>query len=428
LEAALNLMLLVRSILRFHVKWAKTNSTMPHKQHLAWGRSGQDMVSVQQGGSASASICNKRSKHPYRSRAVFGCPRACRDGAPNLSLAVVVTTTAAMLLLLLCVGSNPTSRWSVVGNRKMKANDQSNKVLAGGQSDSVVAGAAANPSNVRRDPASSSQTAVSTNLDRAPSLSSSSTEFVPPSCPYLSLADLTPEERYPTATSTRHIVDPPPALTTTGHPDTALVCCHTTAGPISVAVHKPWAPLGAQRFLDMVRSRYFSTPINALHDPHLVVPLMRCVDEFLCQFGLRGSASEQYASKVKDDPHWLPPGKAGRSNELGVKRFKRGYLAYAGSGPHSRGRQLFLSMGDQSGLGTSPWEVPFGELVGEHSYDTLARIYTGYGEDGPSQESLMTDQGLVEARRDFPQLDWITSCHVVEEDGSAEAGGVKIAQ
>jgi peptidyl-prolyl cis-trans isomerase A (cyclophilin A) len=403
------------------------NSTMPHKHHLERGRSGQDMVNVQQGGSASASICNKRSKHPYRSRAAFGCPRAGRDGTSNLFLAVVVTTTAAMLLLL-CVGSNPMSRWSVMGNRKMKANDQPNKVLAGGQSDSVVAGAAANPSNLRRDPASSSQTTVSTNLDSAPSLSSSRAEFVPPSCPYLSLADLTPEERYPTATSTRHIVDPPQTTSSTGHHDTALVCCHTTAGPLSVAVHKPWAPLGAQRFLDMVRSRYFSTPIDALHDQHLVVPLMRCVDEFLCQFGLRGSASEQYASKIKDDPHWLPPGKAGRSNELGVKRFQRGYLAYAGSGPHSRGRQLFVSMADQSGLGTSPWEVPFGELVGEHSYDTLARIYTGYGEDGPSQESLMTDQGLVDARRDFPQLDWITSCHVVEEDGSAEAGSVKIAQ
>jgi peptidyl-prolyl cis-trans isomerase A (cyclophilin A) len=385
------------------------------------------MVSVQQGGSASASICTKRSKHPYRSRAVVGCPRAGRDGTSNLFLAVVVTTTAAMFLLL-CVGINPTSRWSVVGNRKMEANDQSNKVLAGGQSDSVVAvAAAASPSNLQRDPASSSQTAVSTNLDRAPSLSSSSAELVPPSCPYLSLADLTPEERYPTATSTRHIVDPP-RTSSTGHPDTALVCCHTTAGPISVAVHKPWAPLGARRFLDMVRSQYFSTPIAALQSQGVVVPLMRCVDEFLCQFGLRGSASEQFASKIKDDPHWLPVGKAGRSNELGVKRFQRGYLAYAGSGPHSRGRQLFVSMADQSGLGTSPWEVPFAELVGEHSYDTLAQIYTGYGEDGPSQESLMTDQGLVDAKRDFPKLDWITSCHVVEEDESAEAGGVKIAQ
>ena len=88
---------------------------------------------------------------------------------------------------------------------------------------------------------------------------------------------------------------------------------------------------------------------------------------------------------------------------------------------------MFVSMADQSGLGMSPWEVPFGELVGEHSYETLARLYTGYGEDGPSQESLMTDQGLVDARRDFPQLDWITSCHVVEEDGTRQAEAVKTA-
>jgi peptidyl-prolyl cis-trans isomerase A (cyclophilin A) len=229
-----------------------------------------------------------------------------------------------------------------------------------------------------------------------------------------SLSDLTPNERYPKATSARHIVDPPRAVS--GQPDTALVCCHTTAGPLSVAVHKPWAPLGARRFLDMVRSRYFSTPIPELQSQSLVVPLMRCVDEFLCQFGLRGDASEQFESKIMDDPNWLPLGKAGRANDVGVKRFQRGYLAYAGSGPHSRGRQLFVSLVEQSGLGPSPWEVPFGELVGQHSYQTLARLYTGYGEDGPTQESLMTDQGLVEALRDFPQLDWITSCHVVDED------------
>ena len=64
-----------------------------------------------------------------------------------------------------------------------------------------------------------------------------------------------------------------------------------------------------------------------------------------------------------------------------MKRFAQGYLAYAGSGTDSRGVQLIVALEANPRLGGgSPWEVPWGELVGAHSYDTLAKIYTGYGE------------------------------------------------
>jgi hypothetical protein len=200
---------------------------------------------------------------------------------------------------------------------------------------------------------------------------------------------------------------------------------------------------GSQRFLDMVRSGYFSRRDLGVGDPKAVqaagesdpthdgnaagkrhgggvVPLMRCVEDYLCQFGLRGNASALYARKIPDDVPWLPQGRTqkDRRNSLGVKRFMKGYLAYAGSGPNSRGRQLFVSLADQSGLGSAPWEVPFAEAVGQHSYQTLANLYTGYGEDGPSQESLMTDRGVEEARSQFPKLDWISSCNVVDEDAA----------
>jgi cyclophilin family peptidyl-prolyl cis-trans isomerase len=149
-----------------------------------------------------------------------------------------------------------------------------------------------------------------------------------------------------------------------------------------------------------------------------VVPLMRCVEGFICQFGLRGGASELFSRKIPDDPNWLPQGRTpqARRNALGVKRFMKGYVAYAGSGPNSRGRQIFVSLADQSGLGSAPWEVPFAELVGPESYRTLDNMYTGYGEDGPSQESLLTDAGLEDARSQFPELDWIVSCDVVDEE------------
>ena len=73
--------------------------------------------------------------------------------------------------------------------------------------------------------------------------------------------------------------------------------------------------------------------------------LMRCIKNFLCQFGIAGipSETERYSGpqhKMIDDHNWLPEGPTHRTNELGVKRFAKGFLAYAGAGPNTRGVQV----------------------------------------------------------------------------------------
>lgn len=224
-------------------------------------------------------------------------------------------------------------------------------------------------------------------------------------CPYTSLQQLTPEERFPHK-GPRHQVEPPQGGLVT------LVCCQTTAGPWSIAVHGRWAPRGSQRFLKMVRAGYFNNPHR--------VPLMRCVRNFLCQFGLAGptttALSKEFDRRMPDDPNWLPIGPDYKVNADGVKRFARGYFAYAGSGVDSRGVQLIVSLQDNPRLGGgSPWEVPWGELVGAHSFETLSKIYTGYGEQGPSQGRLRREGASAAVARDFPLLDYITSCQVVDE-------------
>ena len=139
---------------------------------------------------------------------------------------------------------------------------------------------------------------------------------------------------------------------------------------------------------------------------------MRCINKFLCQFGIAGipSYNKPYNGKnqLKDDPNWLPEGPTHRTNELGVKRFGKGYLAYAGAGENSRSN-------DNERLGGgSPWEVPWGELVGKESFDTLDKIYTGYGEDGPSQGRLSREGSSEGVAKDFPKLDYILSCDVID--------------
>lgn len=225
-------------------------------------------------------------------------------------------------------------------------------------------------------------------------------------CPYKSINDLTDAERNPQA-GDRHMITPPADGKVT------LVCCDTTAGPWSILVHHTWAPQGAARFLQMVTDEYFNHENNNNNNK---VPLFRCVRNFLCQFGLAGAASRAYAKTIPDDANWLPEGKEFRSNAQGVKRFARGYMAYAGGGVNSRNNQLIVALNNNGPLaGGSPWEVPWGELVGEHSFETLSKVYTGYGENGPKQAKLWREDYMDLIQQDFPKLDLINSCYVVEE-------------
>lgn len=211
----------------------------------------------------------------------------------------------------------------------------------------------------------------------------------------------------PPVDSGRHIVAPP-----AGNVD--LVCCVTTKGVWNIAVHKVWAPIGADNFLKMVTTGFFSSR----------VPLFRSLKGFLIQFGLAGDPEVQTAfetnvlkghhGNLADDPPWLPLGPSGRQINQ-VARFQKGYLAYAGAGKNSRGTQLIVAFEDNLYLGGgSPWEVPWGQLVGDASFATLASIYTGYGE-APSQGKIR-NRGKAYTEAEFPQLDYVLSCQVAAED------------
>ena len=187
-----------------------------------------------------------------------------------------------------------------------------------------------------------------------------------------SLQDISQSDLHPQATSSRYIVSPPKDDT-----PITLVTCETTKGFLHIIVHPSWAPLGAKRFLDMVSRKYFSSKIA----------MMRCLKNFLCQFGIAGDPSynKEYRSPLKDDPNWLPEGPTHRTNELGVKRFSKGFMAYAGGGKNSRSNQFIVALADNERLGGgSPWEVPWGEVVGVESFETLDKIFVGYDEKGPS--------------------------------------------
>jgi cyclophilin family peptidyl-prolyl cis-trans isomerase len=221
------------------------------------------------------------------------------------------------------------------------------------------------------------------------------------SCPVTSISSLSDAELHP-VTGTRHMVTPPDGGRLT------LVCCSTTKGHLSVLLHENWAPIGVGHLLEMVRSGYFQTKI----------PLFRCSDA--CQFGLSGdpNVTKQYDHRrLPDDPMWMPPGKDHRENSEGVRRYPVGMWTYAGAGPNSRTNQFVLTLQPNRFMGGgSPWEVPLGELVGVKSFETMSQFYTGYGHQKAPGQRLLRQEGYSErVQKEWPLMDSILGCHVVEE-------------
>jgi peptidyl-prolyl cis-trans isomerase A (cyclophilin A) len=178
------------------------------------------------------------------------------------------------------------------------------------------------------------------------------------------------------------------------HPDTLNakapelfdVKFETTRGDFVVAVHRAWAPLGADRFYNLVKSGFFTGEA-----------FFRVVPGFVVQFGLSPDPAVNRAwrsADIKDDP-------VKESN-------KRGTITFATAGPNTRTTQLFINFADNSGLDRQGF-APFGLVTS--GMDVVDHIYSGYGQQ-PDQGAITT-QGAAYLEKHFPKLDTIKSATVV---------------
>ena len=168
----------------------------------------------------------------------------------------------------------------------------------------------------------------------------------------------------------------------------------TTRGDIVVDVHRDWAPLGADRFYNLVRNRFFT---NAA--------FFRVVPNFVVQFGLPADPAVSKAwqnAVIKDDP-------VKQSN-------KRGNLVFATAGPNTRTTQLFINLRDNGGLDGQGF-APFGTVT--EGMDVVDGIFAGYGE--APQQDLIGSQGKAYLDKNFPKLDSIKSAVVVTPASAAPA-------
>src|SRR5580698_214535 len=180
-------------------------------------------------------------------------------------------------------------------------------------------------------------------------------------------------------------------------PDSFQVKFATTHGDFVVTVHRDWSPLCADRFYNLVRSRYFTN-----------VAFFRNVPNFILQFGMAPDpnvgAVWQNAT-IKDDP-----AKSGVHNTKGT-------LVFATAGPNTRSNQFFVNTNDNTRSLDSQGFTPFGEVT--DGMDIVLGLYAAYGER-PDQGRIL-NEGKSYLDKNFPKLDSIKAVTIVPPAGAAPA-------
>jgi peptidyl-prolyl cis-trans isomerase A (cyclophilin A) len=169
----------------------------------------------------------------------------------------------------------------------------------------------------------------------------------------------------------------------------------TSAGLIVIEVHRAWAPNGADRFYNMVKSGF-------LDDARFY----RVVPNFMVQFGIHGDPAVSAAwrnATIQDDP-------VKESN-------RRGYVSFAHGGKNTRSTQLFINFRDNGSVLDSQGFPPIGRVI--TGMNIVDKLYSGYGEmseqrgNGPSQAQTNL-QGNAYLMKSFPKLDYIKTATIVK--------------
>jgi peptidyl-prolyl cis-trans isomerase A (cyclophilin A) len=174
-------------------------------------------------------------------------------------------------------------------------------------------------------------------------------------------------------------------------PETFQVRFDTTKGAFTVQVTRAWAPIGADRFYNLVKRGYYDD-----------VAFFRVLSGFMAQTGIHGDP--------RASARWRT---AGIPDDLRAKSNTRGRVTFATGGPNTRTTQIFFNYSDNSRLDGMGF-TPFGEVV--DGMETLDALYAGYGEGAPRGPG--PDQGRIQAEgnayltREFPKLDFIKSARL----------------
>jgi peptidyl-prolyl cis-trans isomerase A (cyclophilin A) len=162
----------------------------------------------------------------------------------------------------------------------------------------------------------------------------------------------------------------------------------TSRGTFVVSVTRAWAPLGADRFYNLVRAGFFDG-----------ARFFRVVPKFVVQFGLNGDPQVNAAwksARLADDP-------VRQTNS-------RGRITFATAGPGTRTTQLFVNLKDNRGLDGMGF-APFGE-ISAGGMPVVDGIYAGYGELPDQGRITMEGDRYLESQ--FPRLDYVKKAEIAK--------------
>lgn len=175
-----------------------------------------------------------------------------------------------------------------------------------------------------------------------------------------------------------------------GCPDRFTAVLATTKGEIRIDVTKADAPLGAQRFYDLVKSGYYTD-----------VAFFRVIPGFMAQAGIHGDPTvnaKWRGNRIADDPV--------RGSNV------RGTVSFAMGGPGTRTTQFFINLADNPRLDGMGF-APFGRVA---DMTTVDGLYGGYGEGAPSgqgpNQMMLQTRGNAWLKPAFPRLDYILSAAI----------------
>ena len=175
-------------------------------------------------------------------------------------------------------------------------------------------------------------------------------------------------------------------------PDAFSVAVVTTQGKFVIECHRSWAPVGVDRFHNLVRSGFFDDS-----------RFFRVRAGYIAQFGIPGDraiAAVWRERTIPDD--------AVRQSNL------RGFVGYAMTGPNQRTTQLYINLHDNTQLDAQGF-APFGKVV--EGLDVVSKLYADYGEDagggmrGGRQEKIFKG-GNAYLDEVFPKLDKLIKASV----------------
>jgi len=189
------------------------------------------------------------------------------------------------------------------------------------------------------------------------------------------------------------LLQPKSASLTQTAPASFRVKFQTSQGDFVVEAQRAWAPLGVDRFYNLVKNGFYDGAC-----------FFRVISGFMAQFGIHGDPKVSAAwrpERIQDDP-------VKQSN-------KRGYISYAMAGPNTRTTQLFINYTDNSKLDQMGF-APIARVV--EGMDVVDRLHAGYGEGAPQgkgpEQGRLQMEGSAYLTKDFPQLDCIKKATIIE--------------